>query len=306
MNNSRTKNSIINSIYAFTSQILTIVLSFVVRTVFIKVLNAEYLGLNGLFSNIITMLSLADLGIGIAIPYTLYKPLSENNHEKINILMKAYSKIYIFIGVTIFTIGLAFTPLIKYIIKDMPNIPNINLIYILFIINSSISYFCIYKKMLIDSDQKSYIPKRIIFNMTILKSIFEIIILIFTKNYILYLLISIFVTLLQNILISRKCDKLYPYITQKTNKKIEKSDVLDLKKNISALVIYRVGIVALNGTDNIIISKFISVVMVGIYSNYLLIVNSIYGIISQIFDAITASIGNLVVSTNDKKSEDTL
>lgn len=302
--NSRTKNSIINSIYASSNQIITILLSFAIRTVFIAKLSAEYLGVNGLFTNIISMLSLADLGIDIAIPYTLYKPLATDNREKIKALMKLYAKIYNVIGVVVLIIGISVTPFLKYIIQDMPNITEINYIYILFVINSALSYFFVYKKLLLDSDQKGYLASKIVMKITILKSIIEILILYMTNNYIAYLVTNILATVIQNILISNKCNKVYPYIKEKTNKKVSKKDIKELKKNTSALIIYRIGVVALNGTDSIIISKFLNIVMVGIYSNYVLITNSITAVISKIFDAITASIGNLVVTTNEKKSED--
>lgn len=304
--NSRTKNSLINSVYASMAQIITILLNFVVRTVFIKVLSAEYLGVNGLFTNIITMLSLADLGIGISIPYTLYKPLAEDNRTKIQALMKLYSKIYNAIGLVVLAVGVAITPFLKYIIKDMPAIPEINLIYILFVVNSACSYFFVYKQLLLDSDQKGYITSKITMISMFMRSIIEIIILYVTRNYIAYLLINIITTITQNILISMKCNKMYPYIKEKTKEKVSKEDIQDLKKNTSALIIYRIGTVALTGTDSIIISKFLGVVMVGIYSNYLLITNAISKVISQLFSAITASIGNLVVTTDEKKSEDIL
>ena len=304
--NSRTKNSVINSIYASSAQIITLLLNFIVRTVFIKNLSAEYLGVNGLFTNIITMLSLADLGIGIAIPYTLYKPLAEDNKEKIKSLMKLYSKIYNIIGFIVLIIGIAITPFLKYIIKDMPAIEELNLIYILFVINAACSYFFIYKKLLLDSDQKGYIASRITMIATIIKSIIEIFVLYITKNYIAYLSVSILITISQNFTISMKCNTMYPYIKEETKEKVSKKDIKDLRKNTSALIIYRIGTVALTGTDSIIISKFIGVVAVGIYSNYLLITNAITNVISQIFSAITSSIGNLVVTADEKKSEDIL
>ena len=302
--NSRTKNSILNSVYATASQIITTLLSFIVRTVFIRTLSADYLGVNGLFSNIITMLSLADLGIGISIPYTLYKPLAEDNQEKIKALMKLYRKIYYIIGCIVLIVGICITPFLSLIIKEMPNIPEINLIYILFVVNAASSYFFIYKKLLLDSDQKGYMASRITMGMTIIKSVLEIIVLYVTKNYILYLTISIIITIVQNVFISGKCNKEYPYLKSDTKEKVSKEEISNLRKNTSALIIYRVGIVALNGTDNIIISKMLGVVMVGIYSNYLLIVNAITNVVSQIFNAITSSIGNMVVTTNEKKSED--
>lgn len=300
----RTKKSLVNSIYATASQIMTVILSFVVRTVFVKMLTVEYLGINGLFSNIITMLSLADLGVGIAIPYTLYKPLAEENKEKIKVLMNFYKKIYNFIGFIVLVIGIMLTPFLGFIIKEIPNIENIKIIYILFVINASVSYFFIYKKLLIDSDQKGYIANKIIMICTLIKTVFEIIVLYLTRNYILYLIISIIISILQNVLISIKCNKIYPYITESTNDIIKKEDVIELKKNIFALMIYRIGTVVLTGTDNIIISKILGVVAVGIYSNYLLIESSLTRIISKISEAITASIGNLVVTTDNEKSKD--
>lgn len=302
--NSRTKNSIINSIYASGSQIITILLSFVVRTVFIKTLSMEYLGVNGLFSNIITMLSLADLGIGISIPYTLYKPLAEDNKSKIKSLMNLYSKIYTIIGIIVFVVGIALMPVLKYILKEIPDIKDLNFIYFLFVINSACSYFFIYKKLLLDSDQKGYMANKIIMNVTIVKSVVEIIILYITKNYIIYLLFSILTTIVQNIIISMKCNKTYPYIKEKTIEKVTKEDILSLRKNTFALIIYRIGTIAMNGTDSIIISSFVGINMVGIYSNYLLIVNAITNVISQIFNAITSSIGNLVVTKDNIKGED--
>ncbi len=302
---SRTENSIINSAMSIVTQVLTVVLNFAVKTVFIKMLNDEYLGVNGLFTNIITMLSLADLGIGIAIPYSLYKPLANKDEHKINVLMNFYKKVYTIIGIAVLLIGLSLTPFLGLIIKDIPkNVPHLSLIYILFVIHSASSYFFVYKKFLIDSDQKGYITSRIIFTFSTLLSIIQIILLVTTKNYILFLLSSIILVIIQNIYISSKANKLYPFIKNKTDEKLEKEDMEGIKKNVSSLFIYKVGTVIMNGTDNIIISKFIGLIIVGFYSNYVLIINSITTVLNQIFNAITSSIGNLVVTTNKKRSKE--
>lgn len=302
---SRTENSIINSAMSIVTQVLTVVLNFAVKTVFIKMLNDEYLGVNGLFTNIITMLSLADLGIGIAIPYSLYKPLAKKDEHKINVLMNFYKKVYTIIGIAVLLIGLSLTPFLGLIIKDIPkNVPHLSLIYILFVIHSASSYFFVYKKFLIDSDQKGYITSRIIFTFSTLLSIIQIILLVTTKNYILFLLSSIILVIIQNIYISSKANKLYPFIKNKTGEKLEKEDMEGIKKNVSSLFIYKVGTVIMNGTDNIIISKFIGLIIVGFYSNYVLIINSITTVLNQIFNAITSSIGNLVVTTNKKRSKE--
>ena len=304
MKDSRTKNSIRNSTVSIITQVLTVIINFIVKTVFIHTLGSEYLGVNGLFSNIITMLSLADLGIGVAIPYSLYKPLAEENHEKINILMKFYAKVYNVIGIIVLTIGLSLIPFLGLMIKDMPDIPHLRFIYALFVIHSASSYFFVYKRFLIESDQKGYITSKIIFVFSTILSILQIILLLLTKNFILFLLSSIVIVILQNIYISHKAIVLYPFLKEKSTSKMAKEDMKDISKNVSALLIYRIGTVVTNGTDNIVISKFIGLVMVGIYSNYLLIMNSLNTILNQLFNAITSSIGNLVVTTDSKRSSD--
>ncbi len=302
METSRTKNSIRNSTVSLITQILTVVINFIVKTVFIHTLGSEYLGVNGLFSNIITMLSLADLGIGVAIPYSLYKPLAEHDTNKINIFMKFYAKVYNMIGIIVLTFGLLLTPFLSFLIKDMPEISNLKFIYALFVIHSASSYFFVYKRFLIESDQKGFITSMIVFIFSTILSVLQIIILLLTKNYILFLLSSIVIVILQNIYISHKAMQLYPFLKKKNVGKMKKEDIQDITKNVSSLLIYRVGNVVTNGTDNIIISKFIGLIVVGLYSNYLLIINSLNLVLTQIFNAITASIGNLVVTTNGKRS----
>lgn len=301
MAKSRTRNSIINSTASITTQVITVLMDFVVKTIFIGVLGSTYLGINGLFSNIITLLSLADLGIGIAIPYSLYKPLANKNTEKIKSLMKYYAKIYNIIGLVVLGIGLSITPFLPHIIKNMPdNIPHIYLIYMMFVTHSALSYLFVYKRFLIDSDQKGYIVSRITLICNILLNVVRVTILLITKNFVLYLACSILFVIIQNVWYSKKADKLYPYLKDKDVKDLDKKDLTDINKNIKSLFIYKIGNVIANGTDNIIISKFIGLITVGLYSNYLLIINSINNVVSQIFNAITSSIGNLVATNNEK------
>jgi len=302
MEKSRTKNSIVNSTTSITTQVLTVLMDFAVKTIFIRILGNEYLGINGLFSNIITLLSLVDLGIGIAIPYSLYKPLADKNEKRIKGLMKYYSKIYNKIGLIVLLIGLSLTPFLSLIIKEMPNIPNLYLIYMMFVTHSALSYLFVYKRFLIDSDQLGYIVSRITFSCSLLLNIVRVLVLVLTKNFVLYLLCSIVFVVIQNLWYSKKADKLYPYLKEKSVEEIDKKDLLEINRNIKSLFIYKIGSVIANGTDNIIISKFIGLITVGLYSNYLLIINSLNNVVSQIFNAITSSIGNLVV-TNNERSE---
>ena len=301
MARSRTKNSIINSTASITTQVITVLMDFVVKTIFIAVLGSTYLGINGLFSNIITLLSLADLGIGVAIPYSLYKPLAHGDKEKIKSLMKYYSKVYSIIGFVVLVIGLSITPFLPLIIKNMPdNIPHIYLIYMMFVTHSALSYVFVYKRFLIDSDQKGYIISKITLICNILLNVVRVTILLITKSFILYLGCSILFVMIQNLWYSKQADELYPYLKDKKVKDLDKKDLNEINKNIKSLFIYKIGNVIANGTDNIIISKFIGLITVGLYSNYLLIISSINNVVSQIFNAITSSIGNLIATNNER------
>jgi len=214
--------------------------------------------------------------------------------------MNFYKKVYTCIGLVVLFIGLSLTPFLDLFIKERPNIPNLELIYILFASHSALSYFFVYKRFLIESDQKGYIISKITFICSLGLNIARVTLLLLTKNYILFLFCSIVFVLIQNFWYSHKANKLYPYIKEKTNEKISKEDKNEITKNIKALFIYKIGNVVANGTDNIIISKWIGLVAVGIYSNYLLIINSLANVVNQIFSAITSSIGNLVAKDNDR------
>lgn len=297
---SRTKNSIRNSSISIITQILTVIMDFGVKTIFIAILGSEYLGINGLFSNIITLLSLADLGIGVAIPYSLYKPLADNNQDKIKSLMHFYKKIYNIIGVIVLLIGFSLTPFLSFIIKDMPDIPHLNLIYMMFVTHSALSYFFVYKKFLIESDQKGYIISKITFICSILLNVTRVTILVITHDFVLYLFCSIVFVIIQNLWYSNKANKMYPYILEKSENTISKKDKDEISTNVKALLIYKVGNVVTMGTDNIVISKFLGLIPVGIYSNYILITNSLNNVLNQAFNAITSSVGNLVATNNSR------
>lgn len=297
----RTKRSIINLITAIIGQVFGVIISFIVRMIFVKNLSSEYLGVNGLFTNILTMLSLVDLGIGTAIIYSLYKPLAEDNKEKVKSLMDLYKKAYRTVGIIVLILGIGFTPFYKYLISEIPDIYNLNLIYILFVVNTGISYFYSYKRSLIICDQKRYIATIYRYGFYFLYNIAQIIVLITTGNYILYLICQVIATILENIAVSKKADKMYPYLKEKDIKSLPKEELNQIKKNVGAMFCHRIGGMVVNSTDNIILSKFVGLVLVGMYSNYYMVINGLELIINQIFDAIVASVGNLGASESIEK-----
>lgn len=304
MSKTRTENAIKNVKTGFTVQLINKIMAFVVRTVFIKCLNTEYLGVNGLFTNVLTILSFAELGIGTAIIFSMYKPVADNNKEKIKTLMSLYKKTYNIIGGVVFILGLLVIPFMNIIVKDAPNIKeNIILIYILFLINTASSYFFTYKKSIIIAHQKQSIINNIDSIFYIIKSIFEILFLILTKNFIIYLVIQIGGTILENFYLSHVANKMYPYLKEKNIEKLSKKESKDIFSNVKSLVIYKFGGVIMNGTDNILISALINVSTVGIVSNYNLIILSVKSILSSALNGVTASVGNLNAIGNTEQKE---
>lgn len=303
MNNSRTANSIRNIMTGFLGQGIQLILGFANRLVFIRCLNAEYLGVNGLFTNILSMLSLAELGIGTAIVYELYLPLAQKDEKKIASLMKFYQKAYCGIGLLIAIVGLCLIPFLSVLIAEPPKInENLVLIYCIFLFNTASSYFFSYRSSILTADQKNYLVVGINYAIVFVQSILQIVILIVTKNFILYLICQSVGTLIYNITISKLAEKQYPSIKSKNINPLDKESRGNLFKNIKALVIIKIGGVLINSTDNIIISSVKGLATTGLNSNYTLLINTLNSILQQIFSGITASVGNMnAIETKEKK-----
>lgn len=303
--NSRTRNFLRNTVVGMITQLFSLILSFVSRTVFIQILSNDYLSINGLFYNILSTLSFVELGFGTALIYMMYKPVVDNDKEKIKMIMHYYKKVYYVIGVIIFVLGLCVIPFMDFIIKDPPQIhENLNLIYILFLLSTCIGYFYSHKTAIINAYQKNYIIS--LYNQIFkwVQLVFQIIFLLLTKNYIIYLVIHIICTLLNNISISIKANKLFPFIKEKNVKEIPKEDKKKINNKVKSLIFYRLNPSILNGSDNLIISAFIGVSYIGIYSNYYLITNYLSMFINQITGALESSIGNLNANASKAKKED--
>ena len=301
---SRSKNSVKNIIYGFGSQMLILLLTFISRTIFINQLGAEYLGVNGLYGNILTVLSLAELGIGNVMIYSLYKPLANRDEKLIRDLLIFYKKLYRNIAIVIFILGIVLVPFLNQIVNTQLSSDKIILYFMLYLSNSVISYFVIYKTTLINADQKIYIIKSYNTLFIIIKEISQIIVLIFTNNYTLYLIVLIVTTFLNNFFLSRKADKMYPFVGEKTSSTIGKEYIKEITQNIKSMFVYRIGAVIMNNTDNILISVLIGTIFVGYYSNYNLIITSVTMFINIIIQSIFSSIGNLNSENKIEKSYD--
>lgn len=303
---SRIFNSIRNSIAGIASQGCNIIVNFTTRLFFVKFLSAEYLGINGLFSNILTVLSLAELGVGTAIIYSLYKPVANKDEKLIAALLNYYKQAYIIIGTIITIVGMCLIPFLKYIIKDVPNISNLNIIYILFLANTAGSYFFAYRRAIFTADQREHLLSEYRMFFVILRAIGQCLILVLTKDFVLYLLIQIFCTFAENIWISYKADVYYPFLSENKKEKLPVEITRKIKTDIKSLMIYKVGSTALDGTDNIILSSFVGVIWVGKLSNYTLIISAISMMTSQIISALTASVGNYIATEKKERYEELL
>jgi len=298
----RTKYSIKNSITSFISNIITFIFVFISQTIFIKILGIEYAGLNGLFSNVLTLLTLFELGIGSAITYSLYKQIAINNHNKIKSLMKFYKKAYNIIALIIFIVGLLIIPFLKFIVKE-PNIDiNLTTVYILFLISTSATYILSYKRNLLFAYQRNYIINIIHISYIIILNIIQILVIYLTKNYYLYIIVKIICILLENFIINIKANKDYPYLIDKDVEELDKDTKKDITNRVRALFIHKTSNVITHGTDNVLISAFLGLKYVGLYSNYYYIIHMIDNFFRGIITSTTASVGNLLIEKNHNKN----
>lgn len=296
--NNRTQKSARNMTVGMISQFLTLLLSFVSRTIFIRFLTAEYLGISGLFSNVLTVLSFAELGIGDAMTYAMYKPVKEDNRKLVNQLMVVYKKAYTGIAIVVGAIGLGLSFFLSFIIAEPPDIPeSLQLIFWLYVVNNMASYILTYKKSILIAYQENYIISEVQQIASLIQQIAQMIVLCFTKQYILYLIIQILCTILNNIIISVVVKKRYPWINEKDGEELPQEVSKEIFKNVKALSISKIAGVVSNGSDNIIISKFVGLSSVGVASNYTMIINSLNGILWNGLSSLTSSFGNFNVDS---------
>lgn len=278
-------------------------MQFIVRTVFIQTLGKSYLGINGLFVNVLSMLSLAELGVGNAILFKLYSPLSDKNKPRLQALMRFYKKIYMIIGIVVAILGLFLIPFLPLMIKNYDTLSGLGinavLIYLIYLLQSVSSYlFFAYKSAIIKADQKEYVLNYISYCFTIGSSLLQIIFLKLFNSFELYVIILVLSTILQNVVNAIVANKLYPYIKEDTDETIDKKEVREIFKDCGAIFLYKLNGVVLKATDNIIISTVLGLEAVGLYSNYYILYTTINTIFSKVFDSVAHSLGNLHTTKN--------
>ena len=291
-----------NSVYATLSNVGGIVIGFISQRIFLNVLNAEYLGLNGLFTNIISMLAIFELGIGSAITFSLYKPLAKDDTHAIKALMNFYKKAYRIIAAIVLIVGVSITPFLPLLIREVTININIYVVYLMFIADVVCSYLLTYRRSILYADQKNYQINIVHICYLVVMNALQLGILALTKNYYLYLGIKIIMRIVENLVIHFIVRKQYPYLDDLKNAKLDKAIESDIFKKIKALLFHKIGSFIVLGSDNLIISKFIGLVEVGLYSNYYLIIKAIDQFTCQAITALTPTIGHRLAL---EKSENT-
>lgn len=298
---SRLENTSKNFAFSILSTLLTSVLGFISRTVFIRLIGTAYLGANSLFTNILAMLSFTELGIGSAICFSLYRPLAVHDVETIKSLMEFYRKAYHCIALVITALGLCLLPFLDVLVKGGEGIEHISFIYLVFLYNTVVSYLFSYKVTLLSADQKSYLMTKVNMVISVVNLVIQLSVLLVTKNYFAYLISGAIFSTVQWFFINRYVYKLYPFLKDKNIQPLDKSEFKTIKRNIKAMMFHKVGDLCINQTDNIVISSFISIVSVGLYNNYYMIINIINRFATSIFSAASASLGNLIATEDEEK-----
>lgn len=306
MGESRSKNSKRNIIAGLFERGVSILMPFATRTAILWILGAEYQGLSTLFTSVLSVLNLAELGLETSIVYSMYEPVAQHDEDKVRALLAFFKKAYFIIGCCISAIGLLLLPILPQLINgDVPGDINIYVLYLLYLANSVISYFCFaYKGTVLQACQRKDIIHKTQTWLRLVEYTVKFVLLIVTHNYYLFVIVSPLFTLLNNLIIALSVRRLYPEYN-KPRGKLDLKTKQSLQKQVGGLMVNKIGDVARNAMANIIISSILGLVLVAVYGNYYYIFSSVYGIILVVNSALTASVGNSVASESlDKNYSD--
>ena len=302
---SRTDFMIKNTVAGFVSQAAGLVLTFVSRTVFIYYLGKSFLGINSLYTEILSILSFAQLGFGSAITFALYAPIANNDEEKIVQLLTLYKKIYRIIAFVILGLGLALIPFLQHIVKGAEGISlfDLRLYFVFFLIDTVCSYFLAYKNSYITATQKNYVVTHISTITHAVTVFVQILVIILTKNYLVYLASHTALVLISKVFQYFYLEKIEPIFKREASVPLPKEDKKKIYRDVRALVVHQFASVAVNSTDNIIISsvKGLGILTVGLVSNYNLIITYVSSFVAILFNSVTAGFGNLVASSSNER-----
>ena len=298
----RTENAVRNIIFGTLLKLYQIIIPFIMRTVMLYVLGIQYLGLNSLFTSILEVLNLAELGVGSAMVFSMYEPIATDDRKKICALMQLYKIYYRAIGLIIAVAGIAVTPFLRVIVTgDIPEGINIYILYYLNLAATVFTYWLFaYKNSLLVAHQRNDVTSKIAIVTNTAKYLVQIAVLLCWKNYYLYLIVNLVSQLITNIVTSLIVSKMYPQYTAQG--KLEKSEIGKINKRIRDLFTAKLGGVMIGPADTIVVSAFLGITVLAVYQNYQFIVNSIIGFMTIVFQSCTAGIGNSFATESEEKN----
>ena len=298
----KTKNAVRNMAFGTLQKIINIIMPFISRTVMLYVLGAEYLGLNSLFISVLQVLNLAELGVGSAMIYSMYKPIAEDDKDTICALMRLYKMYYRIIGIVILIVGVCITPGIPRLIKqDIPNDINIYILYLINLGSTVLSYWLFaYKNSLLYAHQRNDIIDKTSSVVICLQQIIQMIVLIFFKNYYAYLLVVLAAQTSKNIINASVVNRMFP--EYKAHGRLPKMQVKAINQRVRDLFTAKLGGTVISSADALVISTFMGLNMLAIYNNYYFIMNSVSTFVFMIFTACSAGIGNSIVTASKEKN----
>lgn len=300
----KTKRVLQNTISCFISYFITALAAFLLQRVFKNVLGKEYLGINSLYANIMSGLSIVELGFGSAIIANMYKPVAEQDIPMITALVQFYKKVYRIVAIVILGIGFCILPFINYIVGETTIAINTKLIFLFYLLDVVVSYFLTYKRSMLYANQQSYYVTWIHTIVLVITNFLQICFLYMTESLYIYLLISILFRMIENIIINMMVDKRFPYL--KTSQAYQLGDEMksDIKRKVHGLIFHKIATFVVFGTDNILISMVpgLGIIWVGVYSSYSMITRKLTGLLDSVFNSITASVGNLLLEKDSEKS----
>lgn len=298
----RAKNGLRNIFWGLISKVVSLLFPFAIRTVMVQTLGAEYLGLNSLFTSILTVLNLAELGFSTAVVFNMYKPIAENDKDTICALMNFYRKAYFVVGLVVLAVGLIMIPVLPYFVHgSYPANLDIVSLYILFLMNSAVSYFLFaYRGAILSAYQREDVVSKVNIVLRILMYSLQIASLIIWKDYYLFVVLMVVNTILTNVVIAYWSKRMFP--EYKCKGELSKSLKSNIKRNIGGLMIGKVCLVSRNSFDSIFLSIFLGLTTVALYGNYYYIMNAVCGVLILLLNSMAAGIGNSIAMESEKKN----
>lgn len=303
----RTKNATRSMVFGCIQTIYSILSPFIMRTIMLYFMGVEYLGLNSLFTSILQVLNLAELGVGSAMVYSMYKPIVDDDQDKICALMYMYRKYYRIIGLIIAAAGMVLLPFIPNLIKNSDQLPSELNIYILYLLNlgaTVLTYWLFaYKNALLSAHQRRDVISKVTLSVNVALFVIQLVVILCFRNYYVYLIAALVFQIINNIVTAVITTKMYP--KYKPVGRLKKEEVADINRRIRDLFTSKVGSVIVNYADTIVISAFLGLKLLAMYQNYFYIISSVMSIFNVIFMSLTPGVGNsLIVETKEKNFND--